>query len=120
MQSAAQKFPVQQFDTPSPDLALEVKTDERAYVKPPPPPDPPEKEETKEDPAGEIPDTDGENGLLDQEAGLPFGGQPARGEPADPRTPREPQTGWPALADPASSGEQPGRQTVPPASAPAR
>jgi membrane peptidoglycan carboxypeptidase len=50
MQGAVQKFPVQQFDTPSPDLGLEVKTDGRTYVKPPPPPDPPEKETTEEEP----------------------------------------------------------------------
>ncbi len=47
MQGAVQKFPVQQFDTPGPDLALEVKTDGRTYVKPPPPPpEPPEEEST--------------------------------------------------------------------------
>ena len=43
MQSAVQKYPVEQFDSPGPDLNLEVKTDGRAYVKPPPPPEPPEK-----------------------------------------------------------------------------
>ena len=45
MQSAVRKYPVQQFDVPSPDMNLEVKTDDQAYVKPPPPPP----EETKED-----------------------------------------------------------------------
>ncbi len=56
MQGAAQKYPVEQFDSPGPDLNLEVKTDGRAYVKPPPPPEPPEKtteektgDETKKD-----------------------------------------------------------------------
>jgi penicillin-binding protein 1A len=34
MQSAAQMFPEQEFDVPSPYLDLEVKTDGRAYVKP--------------------------------------------------------------------------------------
>jgi penicillin-binding protein 1A len=34
MQSAVQKFPVQQFDVPSPFLDLQIKTDGRAYVKP--------------------------------------------------------------------------------------
>src|ERR671917_280997 len=58
MQGAVQKFPVQQFDTPSPDLGLEVKTDGRTYVKPPPPPEPPEEETTDEEPAEEEP-TDG-------------------------------------------------------------
>jgi len=49
MQGAVQQFPVQEFDTPSPDLALEVKTDGRTYVKPPPPPEPPEEETTDEE-----------------------------------------------------------------------
>jgi penicillin-binding protein 1A len=51
MQSAVQKYPVEQFDTPSPDLNLEVKTDGRTYVKPPPPPKPPEK--TTEEKSGD-------------------------------------------------------------------
>jgi penicillin-binding protein 1A len=34
MQSAVQKFPIQQFDVPSPFLDLQIKTDGRAYVKP--------------------------------------------------------------------------------------
>ena len=34
MQSAVQKFPVQQFDVPSPFLDLQIKTDGRAYIKP--------------------------------------------------------------------------------------
>jgi penicillin-binding protein 1A len=45
MQNAVQKYPVQEFDVPSPDMNLEVKTDDQAYVKPPPPPP----EENKED-----------------------------------------------------------------------
>ncbi|HEX5914604.1 MAG TPA: hypothetical protein VFY54_15895, partial [Rubrobacter sp.] len=51
MQSAVQKYPVQEFDTPSPDLPLEVKTDGRAYVKPEPPPEPekPKEEKPKEE-----------------------------------------------------------------------
>jgi penicillin-binding protein 1A len=53
MQSAVRKYPVvDEFDTPSPDLNLEVKTDGRTYVKPPPPPPPPEKT-TEEKPADE-------------------------------------------------------------------
>ena len=39
MQHVAQKFPVQEFAAPSPDLNLEVKTDDYAYVKPEPPPE---------------------------------------------------------------------------------
>lgn len=104
MQNAAQKFPVQQFDTPSPDLALEVKTDEQAYVKPPPPPEPPEEEEepaedpaddtgaTGDDPANdEAPDTPGEEdappfgedvpGIFGSDAGQPFRETPP--EPGD-------------------------------------
>jgi len=48
MQSAVQKYQPRQFDTPSSDLHLEVKTDGRTYVKPEPPPKPPP-EEPKED-----------------------------------------------------------------------
>ncbi|HEV8043948.1 MAG TPA: transglycosylase domain-containing protein, partial [Rubrobacter sp.] len=48
MQSAAQKFPVQEFDVPSPYLDLEVMTDGRAYVKPEPPPEPPPEETTEQ------------------------------------------------------------------------
>ncbi|MDP8899878.1 MAG: penicillin-binding transpeptidase domain-containing protein, partial [Actinomycetota bacterium] len=58
MQGAVQQFPVQQFDTPSPDLALEVKTDGRTYVKPPPPSPEPEEttdEEPTDGPADEDP-----------------------------------------------------------------
>jgi penicillin-binding protein 1A len=50
MQSAVQRFPVQEFDEPNPDLNLEVKTDDRAYVKPPPPPEPPPEATTEESP----------------------------------------------------------------------
>jgi len=53
MQSAVQKYPtVRQFDTPSPDLHLEVKTDGRTYVKPEPPPKPPP-ESTREENTGD-------------------------------------------------------------------
>jgi penicillin-binding protein 1A len=48
MQSAVQKYPIRQFDTPSSDLHLEVKTDGRTYVKPEPPPKPPEKRSKEE------------------------------------------------------------------------
>jgi penicillin-binding protein 1A len=52
MQSAVQKYPVRQFDAPSPDLHLEVKTDDRTYVKPEPPPKPPP-EKTEEEKNGD-------------------------------------------------------------------
>jgi penicillin-binding protein 1A len=49
MQSAVQEYPtVRQFDTPSSDLHLEVKTDGRTYVKPEPPPKPPPEKSKKE------------------------------------------------------------------------
>jgi penicillin-binding protein 1A len=48
MQSAVQKYPTRQFDTPSSDLHLEVKTDGRTYVKPEPPPRPPAEEPKEE------------------------------------------------------------------------
>jgi penicillin-binding protein 1A len=59
MQSAVQKYPIRQFDTPNPDLHLEVKTDGRTYVKPEPPPEPEKpkgeksKDTKKEDPGPE-------------------------------------------------------------------
>ena len=50
MQGAVQKYPtVKQFDTPGPDLNLEVKTDGRTYVKPPPPPEKTTEEKTTEE-----------------------------------------------------------------------
>ena len=49
MQSAVQRYPIQQFDTPSPDLHLEVKTDGRTYVKPEPPPEPKKTKKEKSD-----------------------------------------------------------------------
>jgi penicillin-binding protein 1A len=50
MQGAVQKYPtVEQFDTPSPDLNLEVKTDGRTYVKPPPPPEKTTEEKSTEE-----------------------------------------------------------------------
>src|ERR671921_782392 len=47
MQSAVQKYPVRQFDSPNPDLHLEVKTDGRTYLKPEPPPEPEKPKEAK-------------------------------------------------------------------------
>jgi penicillin-binding protein 1A len=47
MQSAVQKYPIQQFDAPNPELHLEVKTDGRTYVKPEPPPEPEKPKEEK-------------------------------------------------------------------------
>jgi len=47
MQSAVQKYQIQQFDAPNPELHLEVKTDGRTYVKPEPPPEPQKPKEEK-------------------------------------------------------------------------
>jgi penicillin-binding protein 1A len=47
MQSAVQRYPIEQFDAPDPELNLEVKTDGRAYVKPEPPPEPEKPKEEK-------------------------------------------------------------------------
>ncbi|MBA2619286.1 MAG: hypothetical protein H0U91_14130, partial [Rubrobacter sp.] len=109
MQSAAQKFPVQQFDTPSPDLALEVKTDGRTYVKPPPPPPPPEPPEeeatdgeTTDGPADEDPGTEDDPGIFGSDDEQPFGGEPA-GPPAGPGTPEE----RPGAARPAAESSPP-------------
>ena len=47
MQSAVQRYPIEQFDAPNPELHLEVKTDGRTYVKPEPPPEPEKPKEEK-------------------------------------------------------------------------
>jgi penicillin-binding protein 1A len=106
MQGAVRQFPVQQFDTPNPDLALEVRTDGRTYEKPPPPPDPPEEEtpeeETTDGPADEGP---ADEGPADEDepnifgGGIPGifenGGQPFEEEPARPRARTGAQEGRP-------------------------
>ncbi|HEV2742480.1 MAG TPA: penicillin-binding transpeptidase domain-containing protein, partial [Rubrobacter sp.] len=88
MQGAVQQFPVQQFDTPSPDLALEVKTDGRTYVKPPPPPEPPEEEATDEEstdgPTDDDPDAEDEPGI--------FGNSGQISEEEPPESPAGPVT----------------------------
>jgi len=121
MQSAAQKFPVQQFDTPSPDLALEVKTDGRTYVKPPPPPPPPEPPEeeatdgeTTDGPADEDPGTEDAPGIFGSD-GQPFGEDPAE-PPTGPDTPEERPD--PARPAPESSPtpDRPGQNERDPAS----
>ena len=97
MQSAVRKYPVvDQFDTPNPDLNLEVKTDGRTYVKPPPPP--PEKT-TEEKP--------GEEEEKDQGTG------DAATQPEEPNPPELPQA--PSATD--RERQQPARQA--PASPPA-
>jgi penicillin-binding protein 1A len=108
MQSAVQKYPVEQFDTPSPDLNLEVKTDGRTYVKPPPPPKPPEK--TTEEKPGDKKKDPGSGDAAAQPEGpdasrtqqAPSGAdqdrQPARQAPGNPS---------PSSASPAPSSDSP-------------
>ena len=99
MRNAVQKYPVEQFDAPSQDLNLEVKTDGRTYVKPPPPPKPPEK--TKEEKSG------------DEKKKEPSSGD-AAAQPEEPNPPETRQT--PSATGP--DQKQPARQTPtdPPAS----
>jgi penicillin-binding protein 1A len=120
MQSAVQKYPtVEQFDTPSPDLNLEIKTDGRTYVKPPPPPpektteDKPEdekKEESGSDDAADKPEVkkpprvrqtpSGERRDRQPERQTPARQTPARQTPASP----SPSSTSPDSASPAADG----------------
>ncbi len=110
MQSATQRFPVQEFDTPSPNLNLEVKTDGRAYVKPEPPPEPPPeetteqttKESTKE--STTVPPAETTTAFPDPDSPLL---QPEQPEP--PRAQRTPQTRQPLLARPSAGRPSAGR-----------
>jgi len=129
MQGAAQKFPVQQFDTPSPDLALEVKTDGRTYVKPPPTPEPPKEESTDGEatdgeatdrPADENPDTEEEPGIFDTEDEQPFGEEPSefptrQAAPEERRGPARPALESSRAPD--RAGGQNGREPASPAPA---
>jgi penicillin-binding protein 1A len=98
MQDAAQKFPVQDFDTPSPDLTLEVKTDGRTYEKPPPPPDPPDDDNTDGSPE-EDPATEGRSGT--SEDGPPFGDGFPLDEGETPARGNRSEGGRPGAASPA-------------------
>jgi penicillin-binding protein 1A len=114
MQSAAEKYPVQQFDTPSPDLNLEVKTDGRSYVKPPPPPKPSETtteeksgdEQKKEPGSGDAAaQPDGPDAPRARQAPSGTGRdrqQPARQAPASPSLSSAPPA--PSSASPAPEG----------------
>ncbi len=106
MQSATQRFPVQEFDAPSPNLNLEVKTDGRAYVKPEPPPEPPP-EETTEQTTKEsttVPPAETTTAFPDPDSPLL---QPEQPEP--PRAQRTPQTRQPLLARPSAGRPSAGR-----------
>jgi penicillin-binding protein 1A len=135
MQSAVQRFPVQAFDEPNTDLNLEVKTDDRAYVKPPPPPEPtPEKtdedsnEETNEESdeeaaeeAGEQSDAETTTAATDETtAASPAPDSPLvqPEEPEPPRAQRAPQTLQPSRGRPSAGRPLAGRPG--PTGAPAR
>jgi penicillin-binding protein 1A len=109
MQGAVQKYPtVEQFDTPSSDLNLEVKTDGRTYVKPPPPPEKTTEEKTTEekkkepgqgDTAAE-PEVKRPPGARQTPSGALRDRQPARQTPERP----SPSSAPPASASPAADG----------------
>jgi len=106
MQSAVQKYPLQQFDAPSSELHLEVKTDGRTYVKPEPPPKPPE-EKFKEEKNGGTKKKDqgsGNSGTQPEEPGPPET-QQAPSAPDSDQEPTLQQT--PASASPWSASPGP-------------
>ena len=107
MQSAVQKYQVRQFDAPSPDLHLEVKTDDRTYVKPEPPPKPtPEKtEEEKSVTKNEDPGS-GNTGAQREEPGPPESQQepPAPDSDQKPPSQQTPASTSPSSASPAPDG----------------
>jgi penicillin-binding protein 1A len=108
MQNAAGKFPVQQFDTPSPELALEVKTDGRTYEKPPPPPPDPPEEENTDGPAEEDLAPDEERGVFGPENTLP-----SEEAPAEPRAGRNVPRDRAGQASPAADASPPPRRARP-------
>jgi penicillin-binding protein 1A len=103
MQSAVQKYPIRQFDTPNPELHLEVKTDGRTYVKPEPPPEPEKPKEVKrKDTKKEDPGP--ENKVTKPEEPGPFEEQP----PSAPDSVQEPTSQQvPASASPSSAAPEP-------------
>jgi penicillin-binding protein 1A len=101
MQSAVQKYPIQQFDTPSPDLHLEVKTDGRTYVKPEPPPEP---EKTKEDKTDDKTEEDSGSGNTETKTEEPGSSE----QPSAPDQDQEPPSQQsPASASPSSVSPEP-------------
>nr|MBA3635628.1 penicillin-binding protein [Rubrobacteraceae bacterium] len=108
MQSAVQKYPVRQFDAPSPDLHLEVKTDDRTYVKPEPPPKPPP-DKTEEEKSGDTKNEDpgsGNTGAKPDEPGPPESQQaPSAPDPDQESTSQQaPASTSPSSASPAPDG----------------
>ena len=118
MQSAVQKYPVQEFDAPSPDMDLEVKTDGRAYVKPPPPP-PEEKEEVEKADEEKTTEEKTKEETTD-EAEPEEQAQPEEPVPDQEPPPQQaPASASPSAASPAPSSAAPARAAPAPA-APAR
>jgi len=135
MQSAVQRFPVQEFDVPSPNLDLEVKIDGRAYVKPEPPPEEkteenadekteetttgPDDETTTESSDSESSDSessDSEDPLFETEEPAPAEPTPRTTEPSTEQSvaaSAAPRTAAPAPARPTLNGGPEGRRTAP-------
>jgi penicillin-binding protein 1A len=112
MQSAVGKYPVQQFDSPSPDMNLEVKTDGRAYVKPPPPPEPEKTTQEKNDEKANDEKTneaDSENPAGPTEPGSSETRQAPEATQPDQESPSQqsPASPSPSSASPASSSASP-------------
>jgi penicillin-binding protein 1A len=105
MQSAVQKYPIQQFDAPNPDLHLEVKTDGRTYVKPESPPEPEKpKEENSGDTKGEDPGPEN-TGTRSEEPGSSKEQPPSAPDPDQaPPSQQFPASASPASASPAPDG----------------
>jgi len=108
MQSAVQRYPIKQFDTPSPDLHLEVKTDGRTYVKPEPPPQPP-KEGSKDEKGGDKKKRDqdsADNATQTEEPGPSESQQApsAPGSEGEPPLQQEPASASPSSASPEADG----------------
>ncbi|HZF59612.1 MAG TPA: hypothetical protein VEZ19_14215, partial [Rubrobacter sp.] len=108
MQSAVQRFPVQVFDEPNADLNLEVKTDDRAYVKPPPPPEP-LPEETTDEPDAESDDQSAEKSDedSDEETTTADNDEATAASPAPDSPPVQPEQAKPPRAQRAPQGLQP-------------
>jgi penicillin-binding protein 1A len=98
MQNAVQRYSMEQFDSPSPDLNLEVKTDGRTYVKPPPPQEKPKEEKSADK---EEKDSGSGNGS-DQKPDLPEARQTPPAADQEPRQVPEKTTPSSASAAPSS------------------
>jgi penicillin-binding protein 1A len=103
MQSAVQKYPVRQFDSPNPDLHLEVKTDGRTYVKPEPPPEPEKLEEDKDNNNNDE-DPSPENPVTSPEEPGPSEEQPPSDSDQEPSQ-QSPASASPSSASPAPDGD---------------